>query len=100
MIKHIVVWRLKNRENEESRRETARAIQQKIDSLRGKIPGLLHIEAGIDFNMSEMACDVVLYSELESRAALKGYQDHPAHKEVAAFIGERQIERRVADYEV
>ena len=27
MIKHIVIWRLKNRDNEQSREKTARAIE-------------------------------------------------------------------------
>jgi hypothetical protein len=100
MIKHIVFWRLKDRENATSRDENARAIKEKIEGLRGRIPGLLHIEAGIDFNQSETACDVVLYSEFESRAALDGYQDHPAHVEIVKFIGERRTERRIADYEI
>src|SRR3954466_8970705 len=100
MIKHIVFWRLKDRENEQSREENARAIKAKIEGLRGKIPGLLHIEAGIDFERSDTACDVVLYSEFESRAALDGYQVHPAHKEMAAFIADRRAERRIADYEI
>jgi quinol monooxygenase YgiN len=100
MIKHIVFWRLKNREDAGSREETARAIKQKIEGLRGRIPGLLHIEAGIDFSQSETSCDVILYSEFESRAALDGYQDHPAHQEIVGFIGERRSERRLGDYEV
>jgi quinol monooxygenase YgiN len=100
MIKHIVFWRLKDRENPQLREESARAIKQKIEGLRGRIPGLLHIEAGIDFNQSDTACDIVLYSEFESRAALEGYQDHPAHQEIVSFIGARRTERRIADYEV
>ena len=100
MIKHIVFFRLKNRENAQSREDNARAIKQKVEGLRGKIPGLLHIEAGIDFSKSEWSCDVVLYSEFESREALDGYQKHPAHLEVVSFIGERRSERQVADYQV
>ena len=69
----IVFWRLKNRENEQNREESARAIKQKIEGLKGRIPGLLHIEAGIDFNKSDTACEVVLYSEFESRQALDGF---------------------------
>jgi len=100
MIKHIVFWRVKNREDATSREENARAIKEKIDGLRGKIPGMLHVEGGVDFNQSETACDVVLYSEFESREALDGYQDHPAHLEIVKFIGERRTERRTVDYEV
>ena len=100
MIKHIVFWRLKGREDAKSRDENARAIKDRIEGLRGKIPGMLHIEAGVDFNGSDSACDVVLYSEFESKAALDGYQDHPAHLEIAKFIADRRSERRTVDYEV
>jgi hypothetical protein len=100
MVKHIVFWRIRGREDERTREEQARAIKAKIESLQGKIPGLLHIEAGVDIVRSEFSYDVVLYSELESRAALDAYQVHPLHKEVAAFVNERRTERANVDYEV
>ena len=100
MIKHIVIWRLKNRENEQIREETARAIKQKIQGMRGKIPGLLQIEGGVDFTRAVDSCDIALYAELESREALAGYHVHPAHEEFKSFIGPRQSERYLIDYEV
>ena len=100
MIKHIVIWRLKNREQAQSRDETAAAIKQRIEAMRGKIPGLLHIEGGIDFTRSGASCDISLYAELESREALEGYHVHPAHEDFKAFIGPRQSERYLIDYEV
>ena len=100
MIKHIVIWRLKNRENEQSRDETASAIKQKIEGMRGKIPGLLRIEGGVDFTRTADSCDIALYAELESREALAGYHVHPAHEEFKSFIGPRQRERYLIDYEV
>ena len=100
MIKHIVIWRLKNREHEQSRDETASAIKQKIEGMRGKIPGLLRIEGGVDFTRTADSCDIALYAELESREALAGYHVHPAHQEFKSFIGPRQRERYLIDYEV
>ena len=100
MIKHIVIWRLKNREDEQSRDETASAIKQRIEGMRGKIPGLLRIEGGVDFTRTADSCDVALYAELESREALAGYHVHPAHQEFKSFIGPRQRERYLIDYEV
>ena len=44
--------------------------------------------------------DIVLYSEFESRAAFDAYYEHPAHKALAAFIGEVREARTVIDYEV
>lgn len=100
MIKHIVIWRVKDRENEQTRAQITRAIKAKLEGLRGRIPGLLHIEAGCDFSRSETAYDVALYSEFESRSALDGYQVHPEHEEVASYIRERCTDRAIVDYEV
>lgn len=100
MIKHIVMWRVKDRENDRSREEYSRVIKEQIDGLRGRIPGLLHVEGGVDFSRSDTSMDVVLYSEFESRAALDGYQDHPAHQELVKVVGPLRIERRIVDYEI
>jgi hypothetical protein len=100
MIKHIVIWRLKNRENERDREDTARAIRQKIEAMRGKIPGLRHIEGGVDFSGTADSCDVALYAELDSREALAGYHTHPVHEDFKTFIGARRSERYLVDYEL
>ena len=100
MIKHIVIWRLKNRENEQTREETARAVKQQIEGMRGRIPGLLRIEGGVDFSTTPDSCDIALYAELESREALAGYHVHPVHEAFKSFIGPRRIERYLIDYEV
>ena len=100
MIKHIVLWTLKNRVNQRSRQETAAAIKEKIEGMRGRIPGLLHIEGGIDFTKSADSWDVALYAELESREALAGYAIHPAHEEFKTFIGRSRQQRALIDYEV
>jgi hypothetical protein len=99
MIKHIVIWRLKNRENERDREETARAVKQQIEAMRGRIPGLRHIEGGVDFSASADSCDVILYAELDSREALAGYHVHPVHEAFKTFIGQRRSERYLIDYE-
>ncbi len=100
MIKHIVCWRLKNREDDRTREETAVAIKEKIEGMRGRIPGLLYIEGGVDFSRTSDSCDIVLYAELESRDALNGYQVHPVHEEFKTFIGGRRSERYLIDYDV
>lgn len=100
MIKHIVLWKLKDEAHGSTKADNAKAIREKLEGLRGKIPGLLNIEVGIDFLHSPESADVVLYSEFESREALDAYQQHPLHKAVMPFIAEARAERRVADYEV
>lgn len=99
MIKHIVMWRLKDFAHSNDKETNARLVKKKLEALNGKIPGLIKLEVGIDFVGGGDSADVVLYSEFESREALEAYQSHPAHKAVVPFVGEARIERRVVDYE-
>jgi quinol monooxygenase YgiN len=96
MIKHIVAWRLKQ---EPSVRANAERVKLLLESMAGRIPGLVKIEVGINFLDDANAADVVLYSEFSDRAALAGYQSHPVHEAVKPAIRELTIERRVVDYE-
>ena len=62
----------------------------------GVVPGLLRAEVGVGFN----GYDVALYTELEDRAALAVYADHPAHCKVKEFVHSVICERVCCDYEV
>ena len=100
MIKHIVMWRLKNQAEGNDKATNARIAKEKLEALNGIIPGLIKLEVGNDFSNGEVSCDLVLYSELESREALARYQQHPGHVEAAKFVVSVVDERRVVDYEV
>ena len=95
MIKHIVMWRLRE---SDSRAVDAETIKSLLEGLAGKIPGLLKIEVGVNFIEDANASDVVLYSEFVDRAALEAYQSHPLHLAVVPEVKARAIERRSADY--
>jgi len=99
MVKHIVFWKLKESAHGNSRADNARLIKEKLEALRGVIPGLLRIEVGLDFSRSEQSADLALYSEFATRADLDAYQVHPAHKALLPFIGEARSERQLVDYE-
>ena len=100
MIKHIVVWRLHESAHGNSKAENAAKIKQRLEALKGVVPGLITLEIGIDFSATADSGDVVLYSEFESREALDAYQAHPMHQEVMPFIMAARSERRMVDYEV
>jgi hypothetical protein len=100
MIKHIVLWKLKEAANGMNKDENVRAIKEKLENLKGKIEGLIEIEVGIDFLHSAESADIVLYSTFESKDALANYQQHPLHAAIMPFIAEARSERRVVDYEV
>jgi hypothetical protein len=78
-----------------SKQRNVERLTQSFLSLRGRIPGLLHLEIGVDY-----ACDVVLYSEFESQSALDDYAIHPEHLRVKAEIGDMRIARHQVDYAV
>ena len=68
MVKHIVMWRLRDNA---SKAGDAERIKSLLEGLDGKIPGLLKIEVGMNFIEDTNASDVVLYSEFVDRAALE-----------------------------
>lgn len=97
MIKHIVFWKIKPDLDFEGVYEEMKI---RVEDMNGKIPGLIKVELGRDFNKSGMAYDVALYSELESREALAEYQEHAVHQLVREFIGAVTSDRAVVDYEI
>jgi Stress responsive A/B Barrel Domain len=99
MIKHIVMWRLKDHANGNDKATNKLLIKQKIEALNGKIPGMLKLEVGIDYSATDQSCDLALYSEFISQQALNDYLVHPDHKAAAVFIGEVRSERYLVDYE-
>jgi quinol monooxygenase YgiN len=97
MIRHIVMWRLKDTPNKAA---NAVRIKQLLESLRDRIPGLLKIEVGIDFSAGETSADVVLLSEFSDLDALDSYQRHPLHVQMKPEIGHMTAERRVVDHKI
>lgn len=99
MIKHIVMWRLKDSAAGASREENAKKLKQSLEDLKDKIGDIKALEVGINFNASPAAFDVVLYSEFADRDGLDSYQNHPEHLKIVDFVGEIRTDRAVVDYE-
>jgi len=97
MIKHIVMWNVRGDTPAQKAQGIAR-LQRSFESLRGRIPGLLHLEIGVDRSRVDYACDVVLYSEFESQAALDAYGSHPEHLRVKQEVADLRIARHQVDY--
>lgn len=99
MIRHIVMWNVRGDTPQEKAHGIAR-LQRSFEGLRGRIPGLLHLEIGVDISRIDYACDVVLYSEFESQAALDAYGTHPEHLRVKDEVADLRIARHQVDYVV
>ena len=94
MIVHIVFFKFKD----ENKSENIQKVAEALNGLVQKIDGLLSMEVGIDFNQSERAFDLSLYSTFNSKEDLKTYATHPAHLEVVEFIKQVTQETKVVDY--
>ncbi len=99
MIKHIVMWNVGG-DDAAGRARNLAVLKAEFESLRGRVPGLLHLEVGVDESRIDYACDVVLYTEFESREALVAYALNPEHLRVRRTLGDMRIARHQVDYEV
>ncbi|MEI8102201.1 MAG: Dabb family protein [Chlorobium sp.] len=100
MVKHIVIWKLKEVAHGNDRQTNANLIKEKLLALRERIPGIVSLELGYDLSRTKSSGDIVLYSEFVDMPALAAYQVHPEHEELKLFIGEATEERHLVDYEV
>lgn len=98
MVKHIVMWKLKDFAEGGTKSENARKIKEGLEALRGVIGEIRELEVGINFEKSDMAYDLVLYSAFDNERDLDIYQNHPEHLKVGAFIGKVKENRIVVDY--
>lgn len=92
MVKHIVIYNLKEGVEKDSAVELIRSV---LEPLVGKIPGLLRLEVRRTFN----GMDYALYSEFESRQALKDYAVHPLHLAAKEHFFHLLDCRYAADYD-
>ena len=94
MVKHIVVYKLKNGIN---KADAVKVIASVLEPLVGVIPGLTKMEIRAAY---QGGMDYALYSEFESKEALAAYADHPAHQEAKTHFWDYLNTRVCADYEV
>ena len=100
MIKHIVMWKLKEQAEGADRATNARKMKELLEACAGIVPGMLKLEVGLAQPGLEATYDVVLYSEFASREALDAYQEHPQHQALKPFFGAVREGRQCMDYEV
>jgi hypothetical protein len=100
MLKHIVMWKLKEHAEGADRATNAAKMKVLLDGCIDLVPGMGKFEAVLAQPGLEATYDVVLYSEFADKAALDAYQDHPDHVAIKPFIGAVRSERQCMDYEV
>jgi hypothetical protein len=93
MIKHVVMWKVKDRDDIPSLREC-------LESMKGTVPTLIDLETGGDVVRGDKSWDLVLISTHRDREALDAYQDDPIHGEVKKTVGALVTDRASVDFEV
>lgn len=82
MVKHIILWTLNDMEKD--KKETVKQeIKKSLESLKGKIPGLIDLKITASETLSSSTADLMLDSTFESPEALKNYSIHPEHTAIA-----------------
>lgn len=82
MVKHIILWQLKDELSDTEKAAVEAEIKAGLEGLAGQIPGLISIAVQTE-GLPSSTADLMLDSAFESVAALQGYACHPAHVAVA-----------------
>ena len=82
MVKHMILWQLKDELSAEEKVAVKTGIKEGLEALAGKIPGLTEIKVQTE-GLASSNADVMLDSSFVDEAALKGYAVHPEHVAVA-----------------
>lgn len=83
MVRHVILWKLRDELSDEEKKAAKAGIKEGLESLNGKIPGLVSIRVHTEGLPSSANADLMLDSAFESYEALKGYSVHPEHVAVA-----------------
>ncbi len=99
MVKHIILWKLKESLTENEKAEAKKNAKAALEGLQGKIPGLLSVSVVIN-GLASSNADMMLDTSFENEDALKAYQAHPEHVAVAnGFVRPFTELRLCLDYE-
>ena len=85
MVRHIILWKLKETMTEEEKAAARAEAKRRLESLNGQIEGLLSLTVVTDRLPSSNA-DMMLDSVFIDADALAGYQVNPKHLEAAGYV--------------
>ena len=99
MVKHIVLFKLKDEVPEAEKLVVMNKFKEAIEALPAKISVIRKIEVGLNMNPGE-ALHIALYSEFDTLEDVKFYATHPDHVAAGKIIAEAKDSRACVDYEL
>lgn len=100
MIRHIVMFKLKEFANNSDKITAAAEVKNRLDELPLKIDVIRRYKAGIDVRKLNWSYDIVLEMDFDTLADLDAYIIHPVHQEFIAFNKEYSIAKTCVDFEM
>ena len=94
MIKHVVIWKFKEIEEENMKK-----FLDGLNSLKAIIPEIKYMETGININPKNQY-NAILISEFETMEDLEKYKKHPEHVKISNLCKSIRIDRQAIDYEI
>jgi Stress responsive A/B Barrel Domain. len=98
MIRHVVMWKFKEQAEGKTKGENCRYVKERLEALPGMLPFIRRLEVGINEYPSQMAADMILITEFESKEDLDLYAVHPDHVKVSEYVTKVRESRVVCDY--
>ena len=98
-IRHVVMWKLAESDAAE-RSAQASEIARRLNALQGVVPQIISIDVRANTIFPDANWDATLTADFASLDDLAGYQTHPAHEEVVAFMRSLVASRAAVDFEV
>ena len=98
MVKHIVLFKLKNEATDEAKCAAALRFKEAILALPAKIDVIRKIEVGLNINPGE-TWSIALYGEFDTLEDVRTYAQHPAHVAAGKLLAEVKESRACVDYE-
>ena len=99
MVKHIIIWSLKEEFSNEEKAEIKAKIKAELENLAGKIDGLEEIKVYTN-PLESSNGDLMLDSTFKDEDALKGYQVNEDHVKAATYVRSVVESRKCFDFEI
>ncbi len=98
MVKHIVLFKLKETLPQEEKRKAMADFKAAIEALPAKISFIRKVFVGLNLNPAEK-WDICLESEFDTLADVHAYAAHPDHRAAAALLKDVRQDRACVDYQ-